>query len=380
MDRNSEKTRLMAHLYDLNPFFQDARQFLADLRSQDFCFRGYDCSTQLAIRLIRWSQAINLTPRQKYVLDQVASDAIRRGAAVIESKIRTAGWSIPDYRGDHSDLALAAAGAALQFLVESHDFCRGGTDGTPLPNPSISQYVFSHTRYASRNALEYFIYHKKLKGEQKEPGDCAPSIFRLETRIRQERSLLRGMPDNEKKARRLRKLECMTTSLHQAVSVIRLDGDMENDDGDGRMVSSHKALSMAVWDTHEDDESEPEIVSEQRDFLNMLIQVGNREMPARDLIPYLIEKKSYRGIVGLLRVLLNRDDGGPDSHSDADTLSTLLGSRALSDIRKQILRSNKTDSDALVQIFCVCKSYLRGGASESDVLESVQQTPAWVAG
>ena len=72
------------YLIDLGPFFSEPRQFLEDLRASDFSPKGYDCSTQIAIRLMRWSQSIQLTPRQNHAMNQIVSEAIRRGAAIIE--------------------------------------------------------------------------------------------------------------------------------------------------------------------------------------------------------------------------------------------------------------------------------------------------------
>lgn len=374
MNGNQDKQRLMAHLCDLKPFFQDARKFLSDLRDGNYLFLGYDCSTQVAIRLIRWSQAIQLTPSQKYVMDQVVSVALQRAAKTIRSRIGKAAWSIPDHQGDHADLALAAAGKALQYLVESHDFCHGKY-GEPFPNPSIPAYVEMQTRYLSRAALEYFIYQKRLKSEPVDPESCASSLFRLETLIRQEKSLIRKV-DDRKKARKQRELEAMQTALYQAHSVVRLDLRMD-DDGDGGRMSSEELLSMSSRDMGPEEElemaGEVSMPQEQRDFLDLLIRVGNREMAARELIPYLIEKRNFRGIVGLLRVLLKDEDRG-----GSDTLSSLLGSRGLADIRKQILRINKKDSGELVQIFGVCKSFLRGEASETDVLDTVMRRAACV--
>ena len=88
-------TRDMAsYLIDLGPFFSEPKQFLEDLRASDFAPKGYDCSAQVAIRLMRWSQSIQLTPRQNHMMNQIISEAIRRGFIQILS-VRSRSISSP---------------------------------------------------------------------------------------------------------------------------------------------------------------------------------------------------------------------------------------------------------------------------------------------
>ncbi len=107
------------------------------------------------------------------------------------------------------------------------------------------------------------------------------------------------------------------------------------------------------------------IPANQREFLDYLFQVGKKEIPARELIPYLIEAREFRAIGGLLRVL--RD---PDREQEADTLSAVLGHRALADIRKQILRIRQSDTGEVVQLFGICKDFLQWKGSESELMQN----------
>jgi hypothetical protein len=193
------------YLIDLGPFFAEPRQFLEDLRATDFSPKGYDCSAQIAIRLMRWSQSIQLTPRQNHVMNQIVSEAIRRGAAIIETKIRTAEWSIPDHRDDHHDLAVTAATKALQHFTEKHDLAT-------VPHPNIATFVDVHTRFASRDAMEDFIYRKRLDAESVLPHEPTFSKASLERVIRQRRSELKSL-SGEKRQKKLRELERMEATL-----------------------------------------------------------------------------------------------------------------------------------------------------------------------
>ncbi|WP_312283831.1 hypothetical protein [Candidatus Igneacidithiobacillus taiwanensis] len=316
----------------------------------------------MAIRLIRWSEAIELTPRQKHVMDQVVTQAIQRSSKVILAKIRAATWSIPDHRADHADLAYSAATKALQHLVESHDFC----GANPIPNPSLLAFVESHTRFASRESLEFFIYHKKWKKE--ETTTSSPAGFLLETYIRQQKSLLRNKSGAEK-AKAEQKIAELTARLYGLRAELRLDALEPLDGTDSRLgrLSPATEMELAYWDTYAEDETKipVPIPSHQREFLDYLFQVGDKAIPARELIPYLIDAREFRAIGGLLRVL--RD---PDREEEADTLSTVLGNRTLADIRKQILRIRQSDSEEMVQLFGICKDFLQSKGSESELMQN----------
>lgn len=362
-------TRNMAfYLIDLGPFFSEPRQFLEDLLVTNFYPKGYDCSTQVAIRLMRWSQSIQLTPRQNHVMNQIVSEAIRRGAAIIESKIRTAEWSIPDHRDDHHDLAVTAATKALQHFTEKHDLAT-------VPHPNIATFVDVHTRFASRDAMEDFIYRKRLDAESVLPHEPTFSKASLERAIRQRRSDLKNLT-GEKRQKKLRELERMEATLHGARTEVRLEyaleerGDHEAR-GSSERLSLEDQVSIAVGgiDLDEEDEDDSyEMPADQREFLDLLIQVGNQQMAAKCLIPYLAEAREYRAILGLLQVLKKTDE----ISLEATSLRELLGIRSLAEIRKRVLRVSKTDECEVVSLFDTCKAYLRGENGELDVLAALQ--------
>lgn len=354
------------YLIDLGPFFSEPRQFLEDLLVTNFYPKGYDCSTQVAIRLMRWSQSIQLTPRQNHVMNQIVSEAIRRGAAIIESKIRMAEWSIPDHRDDHHDLAVSAATKALQHFTEKHDLAK-------VPHPNIATFVDVHTRFASRDAMEDFIYRKRLDAESVLPHEPTFSKASLERVIRQRRSELKHL-SGEKRQKKLRELERMEATLHGARTEVRLEYALEEwGDHEGRSSSERLSLedqvSIAVGSIDLDEEDDSyEMPDDQREFLDLLIQVGKQQMPAKQLIPYLAEAREYRAILGLLQVLKKPDDASLEVAS----LRELLGNRRLTDIRKQVLRVGSTDGCEVVSLFDTCKAYLRGENGDREVLAALQ--------
>ncbi|BBF66359.1 hypothetical protein [Acidithiobacillus ferridurans] len=346
------------YLIDLGPFFSEPKQFLEDLRMTDFAPKGYDCSVQVAIRLMRWAQSIRLTPRQNHVMEQVVSEAIRRGTAIILSKIVAAEWSIPDHRGDHHDLAKSAATKALQHFSEKHDLSN-------VPHPNIATFVEVHTRFASREALEDFIYRKPMESEAKRPQDAVFSKALLERAIRQKRSELKKHT-GETRQKKLRELEKLEATLHGTRTEVRLEYALEERGehevrGSNERLSPEDHLSIAVDDMDIDEDGDYGIPADHREFLEMLILVGKKEIAAKELIPYLVEAREYRAILGLLRVL---SKAGDDIESSC--LRELLGNRALTDIRKQILRVNRDDACEVVSLLDSCKAYLRG---ESDGYE-----------
>lgn len=358
---------LQTHICDISPFFGNPMVFLEELRAVNYLFLGYDCSTQLAIRLIRWSQSIQLTPRQTYVMEQIVSEAIRRWAAILESKIRATDWSIPDHRDDHHDLAVSAATKALQHLVEKHDL-------TAVPHPNIVAFVEIHTRFVSRDAIEDFIYRKRLNAESALPHDTTFTKAHLERAIRQKRSLLKNMPEKNKK-KHSRTLEIMESTLCGIRSEIRLDLAMEESgesDTKGQLerLSAESQIFLSTMEDDQDDAECYEIPDDQREFLTVLIQVGHREVAAKALIPYLAEAREFRAILGLLRVLKRQDDGISE---EARTLRELLGNRGLTDFRKQILRAGKQDNENVVALFDACKAFLTGDGDESGVMDSALQ-------
>ncbi|MEY2342098.1 hypothetical protein AB4090_08325 [Acidithiobacillus sp. IBUN Pt1247-S3] len=362
-----EKTDLRRHLVDLGLFFEDARQFLTTMQEADFQWLGYDCTVQVAIRLMRWSRAIDLTPRQTHVMERCVAEAIQRGTKLVERRLYTCGWSMPS-SSDRGDLAYSTASKALEHLAETHDFC-GGPNGRILPNPSIVAFVESNTRFVSREALENFVYHKRFKAEPKLES-AAASGFLLETYIRQQKSLLKKRQGKERESVE-NKIAELTARLYGLRSEIRLDALDSGDDDDhpGAHISSHDQLSMADWGSYDLDNGDNEAVeipSHHLEFLDYLFQIGDQKMSARDLIPTLIKAGEYRAVAGLLRVLRN-----PNQANEADTLKSLLGNRTLADIRKQILRLKKTDSGEVVQLFGTCKSFLRWDADEEALMERV---------
>ena len=353
------------YLIDLSPFFSEPRQFLEDLHASDFSPKGYDCSTQIAIRLMRWSQSIQLTPRQNHAMNQIVSEAIRRGAAIIKSKISATGWSIPDHHEDHLDLALSAASKALQHFAENHDL-------TAVPHPNIATYVDVHTRFASREALEDFIYHKRLKSDSS-PQEATFSKASLERAIRQRRCELKNL-SGETRQKKLRELERMEATLHGVRTEVRLEYALEERDdnalrGYKERLSLEDQLSIAVEGLGMEEEEESyEMPTDQREFLDILIQVGNQQMAAKCLIPYLAEAREYRAILGLLQVLKKADE----ISLEAASLRELLGIRSLAEIRKRVLRVSKTDECEVVTLFDTCKAYLRGENGEHAVLAALQ--------
>ncbi|MHB8181360.1 MAG: hypothetical protein ACYDCW_11845 [Acidithiobacillus ferrivorans] len=357
---------MTSYLIDLGPFFSEPKQFLEDLRASDFAPKGYDCSAQIAIRLMRWSQSIQLTPRQNHVMNQTVSEAIRRGAAIIESKIRTAEWSIPDHRDDHHDLAITAATKALQHFTEKHDLAT-------VPHPNIATFVDVHTRFASRDAMEDFIYRKRLDAESVLPHEPTFSKASLERAIRQRRSELKNL-SGEKRQKKMRELERMEATLHGVRTEVRLEyaleerGDHEAR-GSSERLSLEDQVSIAVGgiDLEEEDDSY-EMPADQREFLDLLIQVGNQQIAAKQLIPYLAEAREYRAILGLLQVLKKTDE----ISLEAASLRELLGNRGLTDIRKQVLRVGRADGCEVVSLFDTCKAYLRGENGEREVLAALQ--------
>ncbi|MCL5956471.1 MAG: hypothetical protein M1560_03200 [Gammaproteobacteria bacterium] len=354
------------YLIDLGPFFAEPRQFLEDLRATDFSPKGYDCSAQIAIRLMRWSQSIQLTPRQNHVMNQIVSEAIRRGAAIIETKIRTAEWSIPDHRDDHHDLAVTAATKALQHFTEKHDLAT-------VPHPNIATFVDVHTRFASRDAMEDFIYRKRLDAESVLPHEPTFSKASLERVIRQRRSELKSL-SGEKRQKKLRELERMEATLHGARTEVRLEYALEERGdhevrGSSERLSLEDQVSIAVGgiDLEEEDDSY-EMPADQREFLDLLIQVGNQQLAAKQLIPYLAEAREYRAILGLLQVLKKTEE----ISLEAASLRELLGNRGLTDIRKQVLRVGRADGCEVVSLFDTCKAYLRGENDEHAVMAALQ--------
>lgn len=359
----THKTRnqLLRHLVDLGAFFENPKVFLDDLRKNDFEHLGYDCSVQLAIRLIRWSRAIDLTPRQTYVMEQILAEAIRRGSNLIERRIRSCSWSIPSGR-DRADLAYSTSSKALEHLTETHDFC-GGKNGAFIPNPSIMAFVESNTHFVSRESLEHFIYSKRFKAESRNDTSPAPSSFLLETYIRQQKSMLKTKT-GERRVKAEQKIQELTARLYGLRSEISLDDLEPSDDNENRpgRLSAVDQLDLAYWDNV--DTAEEEIPASQKEFLDHLFQVGDQVMSARDLIPCLIQAREYRAVGGLLRVL--RD---PNRKNEAEILSDILGQRTLADIRKQLLRHKKSDSGEVVQLFKVCKDYLQWEAGESALVQ-----------
>lgn len=358
---------LLAHICDISPFFGNPMVFLEELRAVNYLFLGYDCSTQLAIRLIRWSQSIQLTPRQTYVMEQIVSAAIQRWAVVLESKIRATDWSIPDHRDDHHDLAVSAATKALQHLVEKHDL-------TAVPHPNIKAFVEIHTRFSSRDALEDFIYRKRLQAESTLPYETTFTKAHMERAIRQKRSLLKSMPDSDKK-KHSRDLEIMEATLCGIRSEIRLDLALEESSdhdtkGQHGRLSTESQIFLSTMEDDQDDAECHETPDDQREFLNLLIQVGHREVAAKVLIPYLAEAREFRAILGLLRILKRQDDGISEA---ARSLRKLLGNRGLADLRKQILRTGKQDNENVVALFDACRAFLTGVGDESGVLDSALQ-------
>ncbi|MHB1280299.1 MAG: hypothetical protein ACYCYL_03575 [Acidithiobacillus sp.] len=354
------------YLIDLGPFFSEPKQFLEDLRAAGFSPKGFDCSTQIAIRLMRWSQSIQLTPRQNHAMNQIVSEAIRRGAATIKAKISAAAWSIPDHHDDHHDLAISAATKALQHFAEKHDL-------TKVPHPNIATYVDVHTRFASREALEDFIYHKRLKAESMLPQEATFSKAALERGIRQRRSEIRNL-SGEKRQKKLRELERMEVTLYGTRTEVRLEYALE-ERGDNELrgykerLSLDDQMSIAVEGVDLDEEDDSyEMPAGQREFLDLLIQVGKQQIAAKQLIPYLAEAREYRAILGLLQVLKNTDEIG----FEAASLRELLGNRGLADIRKQVLRVGRADSCEVVSLFDACKAYLRGESGEGEVLTALQ--------
>lgn len=357
---------MASYLIDLGLFFSEPKQFLEDLRGSNFAPKGYDCSTQIAIRLMRWSQSIQLTPRQNHVMNQIVSEAIRRGAAIIKTKIRATGWSIPDHRDDHHDLAISAATKALQHFAEKHDL-------TAVPHPNIATFVDVHTRFASRDAMEDFIYRKRLDAELVLPHEPTFSKASLERVIRQRRSELKSL-SGEKRQKKMRELERMESTLHGVRTEVRLEYALE-ERGDNDLcgykerLSLEDQVSIAVGgiDLEEEDDSY-EMPADQREFLDLLIQVGNQQIAAKQLIPYLAEAREYRAILGLLQLLKKTDE----ISLEAASLRELLGNRGLADIRKQVLRVGRADGCEVVSLFDTCKAYLRGENSEREVLATLQ--------
>lgn len=365
--RNRNTTANMTYyLIDLGPFFSEPKQFLEELRATGFSPKGYDCSTQIAIRLMRWSQSIQLTPRQNHVMNQIISEAIRRGAAIIKSRIGATSWSIPDHREDHHDLATSAATKALQHFVENHDLAA-------IPHPNIAAYVDVHTRFTSREALEDFIYHKRLKAESMLPQAATFSKASLERAIRQRRCELKNL-SGEKRQKKLRELERMEATLYGARTEVRLEYALEEKrDNELRSrkerLSLDDQMSLAVEGVDLDEEEDSyEMPADQQEFLNLLIQVGKRQITVKQLIPYLAGAREYRAILGLLRVLKNTGE----TSFEAASLRDLLGNKKLTDIRKQLLRVGKTDNCEVISLFDTCKAYLRGENDEHEVLTALQ--------
>ncbi|MGC9217079.1 hypothetical protein [Acidithiobacillus sp.] len=357
-----------SYLIDLEPFFADPRRFLEELHTEDFRPKGYDCSAQVAIRLVRLSQSIQLTPRQNHVMNQIVSEAIQRAAAIIIAKIRGAAWSIPDHRDDHHDLALSAASKAFQLLVERHDM-------TVVPHPNLAVYVETHTRFSSRDALEDFIYKKRLDADAGRPLDTTFSKAALERRIRQRRSEL-GNLSGEMRRQKRADLERMEAILFGARTEVRLEYALqERGDEDqhlGERLSSDDILSLSIEDIEHTDETEDYTMpDEQRDFLNLLIQVGQRQVSVRNLIPYLVGSGEYRAVLGLLEVLKGSAAANPEAAALQEILNT-----ALSSVRKQALRPRKTDRGEVATLFGACKGYLRGEQGEHEVLAALQAVSA----
>jgi len=354
------------YLIDLNPFFSDPMRFLEDLRAVEFSPKGYDCSAQIAIRLMRWSQCIQWTPRQNHVANAIINEAIQRGAKIIRSKIRAADWSIPDHRGDHQDLAISAATKALQHLAEKHDLAQ-------IPHPNIATYVDVHTRFVSREALEDFIYGKRLKAESGQVHEATFSKAALERVIRQRRSELKSLA-GEKRLKKRQELERLEAILHGVRSEVRLEyaleerGDRETRSADNWLSPEDvEALATDPISTESDDD-DYEMPFDQCEFLDLIVQVGKRQMPARQLIRYLVEARDYRAVMGLLRVM--RQGGGLGV--EAASLREFLGNQPLCDIRKQVLRSTRSDKEEVVSLLETCKAYLRGESDDQEVMAALQ--------
>ncbi|MBU2822785.1 hypothetical protein HF283_01460, partial [Acidithiobacillus ferrooxidans] len=139
--------------------------------------------------------------------------------------------------------------------------------------------------------------------------------------------------------------------------------------GSSERLSLEDQVSIAVGgiDLEEEDDSY-EMPADQREFLDLLIQVGKQQIAARQLIPYLAEAREYRAILGLLQVLKNTDEIG----LEAGSLRELLGHQNLADIRKKVLRIGRADSREVVSLFESCKAYLRGENGEREVLAALQ--------
>ena len=144
----------------------------------------------------------------------------------------------------------------------------------------------------------------------------------------------------------------MEATLHGARTEVRLEyaleerGDHEAR-GSSERLSLEDQVSIAVGgiDLEEEDDSY-EMPAGQREFLDLLIQVGKQQIAARQLIPYLAEAREYRAILGLLRLLKKTDE----ISLEAGSLRELLGNRNLADIRKKVLRVGRADSREVVSL------------------------------
>ncbi|WP_248885707.1 hypothetical protein [Acidithiobacillus acidisediminis] len=357
---NIIRDNLRRHLVDLGAFFESPRCFLEKLQGNRFEYLGYDCSTQVAIRLVRWSRAIDLTPIQTHVMNQILDAAIRKGSVVVKHRIRSTSWFIPS-SGDLDDLSWSVASKALEHLTETHNFS-GQNGGPVIPNPSILAFVAANTRFLSREAMEHFVYHKRCTAEEdRGSNDSAPSGFLLETYIRQQKSLLKHKTGKERVAAE-NKIRELTARLYGMRSEIRLSLlEEEGEDQDrSQHLSSADLMDLAYYDDYEVDR--PVFTDQEQSFLDYLFQIGEKEMSARDLIPALIEAHEFRAIHALLRVLKD-----PGLEEQAQILSDLMGHRPLSDIRKQILRPRKTDSVQILQLLSACKRYVSDEIAEQEI-------------
>lgn len=287
------KTR-SKYIIDLSPFFSKPREFLDNLRARDFAPHHYDCSVQVAIRLMRWHQHITLTPRQNAVMNAIVTEAIRRSAANIMHKINLMPWSMFDHHDDLYDMATSAATKSLQHFAESHDFA-------VTPHPNIVQFINIHTNFISRYAIEDFIYRKRLKSEKDQPINTSVSKSLVESNIRARRSELKKLSGSEyeRKSQELRWL----TSVHHGIShEVRIDYMLERDDDDNntqRHLSAEDQIALAYnssgYDYDEDCDTEND------DFLDAEFEACGQNIEAKTFIDILSSVKECRAVKNFLK-------------------------------------------------------------------------------
>ncbi|MGE0049439.1 MAG: hypothetical protein AB7T01_10985 [Acidithiobacillus sp.] len=361
------------YMIDLDPFFTEPRGFLQWLRACEYQPFGYDCSGQLAIRLMREANTakLPLTPRQGFVMNQIIDEALRRASALIAKKIAHTGWSIPDYSGgDDHDLAWEAATKALQILVEKHDFALA-------PHPGIAAFVGKYTQFSSRSAVEDFVYRKRLKSDSPRPIDSPFTKAHLERSVRQTRSELKNASPSDiaRRARLGRKLSDLETTLYGITHEIRIDhavqrGDETEQWGDRLSVEVQLALSVTMDDQQDEDDS---FEVKNLWLLETMLQIRQKNIPAKALIPSLATAKEFRALVGILKLLCPL--GGGKVSAEAKVMKEILG-RDLPDLRKQMLRSGSSDNEDVVMLFDRCRSFISGECEEADVLFAAQMVAA----